>query len=151
MKVAIVIFLSLGLGAHSYYFRPPQGIVNYGNQVIYSNALRYKLQEIANFFGSVTVTSGLRQGGDPHHAVGQAADIVVPGLDPKVVYDRLRMSGIISTDYIVMYHAPGVRPCSTGTHLHIARYQKEMFTGRATCWVIEGTNIFNRCPSRPPC
>ncbi|XP_013405884.1 uncharacterized protein LOC106170540 [Lingula anatina] len=128
--------------------KPLSGTVKYGYQKVDSVALKMKLQEIANFFKTtVTVTSGRRSGFDPYHKKGQAADILVKGVGTKKAWDRLRKSGILDKEYYVMYHAPGSRSCSTGTHVHIARYNREWNSGKNTCWIIEGTTTANKCLS----
>ncbi|XP_013418479.1 uncharacterized protein LOC106179405 [Lingula anatina] len=138
------------MGSFVSYQRPKDckgpGKVIYGTNVLHSKALANKLQEIANYMGAdVRVHSGLREGNDKYHAIGQAADITISGVDSRTAWERLKSSDIFTGDYYVMYHAPGRRSCSTGTHLHIARYEKEGSTGRPTCWVLEGTTHANTC------
>ncbi|XP_013418485.1 uncharacterized protein LOC106179412 [Lingula anatina] len=145
---------TLAHGANWVAFTKPEGCrvqrgeVSYGRSVVNSQALKITLQDIANFLGAtVVVHSGVRQGADYYHSVGQAADITVSGIDTKTVWDRLKSGGIMDNEYFVMYHAPGQRSCSSGTHLHIARWEMENMSGRTTCWVIEGTTPENTCTS----
>ncbi|CAH1778017.1 unnamed protein product [Owenia fusiformis] len=127
--------------------RPGCGRVDYRGYRVSDSQVRAKLVQIADLFcNRLWVTSGDRPNGRPgsHHYVGRAADFWIDGQSNNggAMFDRIRRSGIMNTDYQVIWH--GSRTCTGGEHIHIGRYTD----GRRTCWVHEGTRPGNRCQYR---
>ncbi|XP_064609280.1 uncharacterized protein LOC135473359 [Liolophura sinensis] len=118
------------------------GTVDFRGKHVSDAIVKQKLHEIADYFGTrLWVTSGDRNGnGHSHHDVGRAADFWLDGWDSgKAIFDRLRSSGILDTDFQVIWH--GSMTCTSGEHIHIGRYGD----GRRTCWVNEGISRSSVC------
>jgi len=108
------------------------GTVNYQGHTLSDNALRMKLQEIANvFLWTINVTDGDR-GKNPGygsatslHKTHHAVDFHVKGLSDKEVFNLLLASGLLSTGYEVILHGQYHGKEVTGPHVHVGRYVDE--------------------------
>jgi peptidoglycan hydrolase-like protein with peptidoglycan-binding domain len=113
--------------------------IEYNGKTVSDTTLRKKLQELSGFLGhKINITSGDRQYVPPGgsrtslHLARRAVDFHVTGLTDADVFNRLRTSGLINTDYEVIHH--GKYTQTSGPHLHLGRYGD----GRPSQFKVEG-------------
>lgn len=127
--------LKLGAGAAALVVSPilvpaapaDAASVAYNGKTVSDAALRTKLQQIANFFNrTVSITSGDRTYVPPGgsrtslHLAKRAADFHVLGISDETTARQIKASGLIKTDYELIWHTAQTN--TGGPHVHLGRY-----------------------------